>query len=364
MGLRNKLIIAATNEADMRYASGLSMPDPFILLDTGRRKHLLVSKLEYSRVKRHDVLLWDSYYERVKREKGWRDGSLLAKMAALYLQERKIKKVWMSKRALALHVEELRKRGIEVKLGDLYDRSVKAKEEVREIKKVRNATVKAMRVCIGIIAEATVNRKGELLFQKEQVTSERLKVVARKILLEQECEAPSIIISHGTQTAKPHHEGKGVLRAGEPIMMDFYPRSMRSGYWFDMTRTVCKGSPSAEVRKLYAAVKAAQDAALQRVKAGVKASSVDNAAAEELARRGYKTTTRQGFLHSTGHGVGLEIHEAPSIASSSEERLKAGMIITIEPGLYYKYGVRIENTIMVTTKGYKDLTRMKRVLHV
>lgn len=360
--LATKLIIAATTDPEMRYATGFSVPDPFILVDTGRKKYALVSKLEYGRLKRAgktEVLLWDSY---ARQERS------LAGIARAFLKEKGIKSVLMAGKTPIAIVEKLRKKGVKVSIEDegLYpEREKKSEQEVAEIRKVRHATVRAMRLCIGMIAESKANEQGELLLNGRRLTSESLKLAARKVLLEAACEAPELIVSHGKQTGLPHEQGRGPLRAGEPIILDFYPRSMRSGYWFDMTRTVCKGEPSKELAALYTAVRQAQEAALAKVKAGARTDTIHKAAAEVFAKGGYETTEEEGFLHSTGHGLGLEIHEAPSIGPKSQTRLQAGSVLTIEPGLYYKGGgVRLENTVLVTRRGYKDLTGMKRVLRV
>ncbi len=364
----------------MRYATGLAITDPFILLDTGTKRYVLVSSLEYGRAKRalrgrkgFRVVLFDKYYEQIKKlrqRKGTkvRKGSVLALIAAAYLKERRIKNVTMPRSALAVHVEQLRKTGVGVALATkpLYDRAVKRKDELEEILKVRNATVKAMARCTAIIKGSGVNARKELLYKGKKVTSEYLRAEARKLLIEEGCESAEMIISHGVQSAYPHEEGTGAIRAGEPIVMDFFPRSMATGYWFDMTRTVCKGKPGDALRKQWDAVREAQDAGLKKVKAGVKTGAIHKAVVGVFARRGYETTTEEGYIHSTGHGLGLEIHEAPSLHEQGTEVLQAGMIITVEPGLYYRAtgGVRLENTILVTTTGYKDLTRMGRVLRL
>ncbi len=373
-----KLIIAATTEAEMRYAAGLSVPDPFILLDTGRKRTLLLSSLEYGRVKRRltkraEAVLLDPYYERikkglVKRRRGReiRKGSALALIAAAYLKERGIAKVVMPARSYALHVEQLRHAGIGVTVSSapLSDRTVKTSEEVRAILGVRNATETAMRRCIRILRDASIGERRELIHDGKRVTSELLRREARRILLDHGCEASELIISHGAQTAYPHEHGRGRIRKGEPVILDFFPRSMASGYWFDMTRTVMRGRPSTAYAKLWAAVREAQEAALKSVKAGVTTGTVHKAAAEVLRRRGYATTSEEGYLHSTGHGLGLEIHEAPSLHDGGTERLRAGMIITVEPGLYYRRlgGARLEDTVLVTRTGCTNLTRMRKRL--
>lgn len=344
----------------MRYASGLRIPDPFILLDDGKRKLVAVSSLEYRRVKasfRGETILADPYL---------RGARSMGEAAARLLKERRIRRVRMGRRALAIHVEALRKRSIAVELSTtgLYpERAVKSAAEAARIRAVRRATVAAMRRCLAIIRDGTVNRCGDIINKDRKVTVAFLKREVRRTLLEHGCEAESIIISHGRQTGLPHHEGNGALKAGEPIILDLYPRSSETGYWFDMTRTVCKGKAPAWLRRQYAAVKEAQDAALARVKAGAKPSAIHRAAEEAFRRRGFTTTETEGFIHSTGHGVGLEIHEEPGIGPRNDRPLRAGNIITIEPGLYYKRGgVRLENTVRVTTTGYEDLTRMRRTL--
>lgn len=376
-----KLLIAATTDAEMRYASGLAVTDPFILLDTGRRRHILVSSLEYGRVRKEllhkkkvKAVLFDKYYETLKKrierkQKGGKvkRGSLLALIATAYLKELRIRRVMVPQNAWASHVEQLRKEGIRVEVSQrpLYpERAVKTKKELREILKVRNAAAAAMGRCLTIIKESKANAKRELIYGGRKVTSELLRYEARRTLLERACEAPELIISHGRQTAYPHENGRGVIRTGEPIILDFFPRGAESGYWFDMTRTVCKGMPSSELKKLYDAVKEAQDAALKLIKPGMRTGRIHAAAEEVFARRGYATTAEEGFIHGTGHGVGLEIHEAPSLGKEGKDVLRRGNILTVEPGLYYRKvgGVRLENTVLVTTTGYKDLTRMGRVL--
>ena len=121
-----------------------------------------------------------------------------------------------------------------------------------------------------------------------------------------------------------------------------------------MTRTVYVGRPSAEARGVYQAVKQAQQAAVDAVKPGVSVSEVDRAARKLLQESGLA----KYFTHSTGHGVGLEIHEAPRLAAGQEETLQPGMVITIEPGVYVpgKWGVRIEDMVVVTERGCEVLT--------
>ena len=161
------------------------------------------------------------------------------------------------------------------------------------------------------------------------------------------------LIAGGARSALPHGRASNQpLPARGFVVCDF--GVILAGYCSDMTRTVHAGTPRAEARRVYDAVREAQLAALQAVKPGVTAGEVDRAARKLL----YNRHLSKFFSHSTGHGVGLEIHEAPRIRAGQKEPLQAGMVITIEPGVYIpgKWGVRIEDTVVVTEAGCEILT--------
>ncbi len=161
------------------------------------------------------------------------------------------------------------------------------------------------------------------------------------------------IIASGTRSALPHgRASEAAIPANGFVVCDF--GVILAGYCSDMTRTVHVGHPSEEMRRIYAAVRDAQQAALETVRAGVSAGEVDRSARKVLFSKGLG---RQ-FTHSTGHGVGLEIHEAPRLAAGQTDVLEPGMVITIEPGAYVAgvAGVRIEDMIVVTEHGCRVLT--------
>ena len=161
------------------------------------------------------------------------------------------------------------------------------------------------------------------------------------------------IIASGTRSALPHGRAS---EAGIPgngfVVCDF--GVILAGYCSDMTRTVHVGQPAEKMRRIYAAVREAQQAALETVRAGVSAGEVDRSARKVLVRQGLG----RHFTHSTGHGVGLEIHEAPRLAAGQKDVLQPGMVITIEPGAYLPGvgGVRIEDMVVVTERGCQILT--------
>ncbi len=167
------------------------------------------------------------------------------------------------------------------------------------------------------------------------------------------------IVASGVRSALPHGRATSALlpRRGF-VTMDF--GIILGGYCSDMTRTVYLGKPKAEERHTYNAVLEAQEAGLAAVSAGVSCGEVDEAARSVLRREGLA----EAFSHSTGHGVGLEIHEPPRIGAGQMTRLRAGMVITIEPGVYLagQYGIRIEDMVAVTPSGGQVLTPATKAL--
>jgi Xaa-Pro aminopeptidase len=161
------------------------------------------------------------------------------------------------------------------------------------------------------------------------------------------------IVATGANSALPHaHPGSRRLEANELLLIDM--GATVDGYTSDMTRVTFMGTPSKKIREMYQAVLDSQLAAIGMVKSGVATAKVDGAARNVLKE--YKL--EKEFVHSTGHGLGLEIHEAPRIAKKDKSKLKAGMVITIEPGVYLDGvgGVRIEDTVLVTEHGAEVLT--------
>ena len=161
------------------------------------------------------------------------------------------------------------------------------------------------------------------------------------------------IIASGARSALPHGRASAqAIPAGAFVVCDF--GVILSGYCSDQTRTVWIGKPSQEARRTYDAVREAQQAGIDAVKPGVMVGEVDAAARKVLRKAGLG----RFFTHSTGHGVGLEIHESPRVAQGQREILQPGMVITIEPGVYFpgKWGVRIEDMVAVTAGGCEVLT--------
>jgi Xaa-Pro aminopeptidase len=172
----------------------------------------------------------------------------------------------------------------------------------------------------------------------------------------QEMSFPTIIAS-GARSALPHGRASDQpITSGGFVVCDF--GVILASYCSDQTRTVWVGSVTDEARRVYQAVRESQRAAIDAVRPGIPVSEVDSAARKVLR----KARLGRYFTHSTGHGVGLEIHEAPRVADGQREILQPGMVITIEPGVYFpgKWGVRIEDMVAVTASGCEVLTRTSK----
>ena len=177
------------------------------------------------------------------------------------------------------------------------------------------------------------------------------------------------ICAPGDQAVDPHEEGHGPLRAHTPVVMDIFPRSETTGYFGDLTRTVVRGRASARLHEVYAIVHQANRIGHARIRPGIDGLRIHEEIQALFDRQGYRTGLRagrmQGFFHGTGHGLGLQIHEPPSISKRSSI-LRAGHVVTVEPGLYYLGlgGVRIEDVAVVTKTGSRNLTRVPKVLEI
>lgn len=356
------LLGGAADAADVQHATGFSAPDPFVcILDRGWA-HLIVSSLELGRARAvtGNVVSHASEELDVKPEHRGPGGQALA-----FLRARNQKRVRVSVRCPVGVVRFLETSGINVDLQPdpvRPGRVIKGPEEIEKCKAAQRAAVAGIHTAEHLIRTAAVSGEGVLLDSGgSPLTSERVRAAIAHTLLDHGCHAEELIVAGGDQAVDPHQRGEGPLRACEWIILDVFPRSA-SGYWGDITRTVMKGKPSPEQKRLFQTVKKAQAAAVRQVKAGVHGTTIHEGIVKAFASAGYTTGRKdgipQGFIHSTGHGVGLDIHEAPRIAPGAGA-LRAGMIVTIEPGLYYRGlgGVRIEDTVVVTREGYRPLAR-------
>ncbi|MFA9517266.1 M24 family metallopeptidase [Halopenitus sp. H-Gu1] len=394
-GTDGYLIDASQDDPDQLYLSGFTGPDPFLSLYADGEIHLLVSGLEYGRAiqrSRADVVDRHANYG---YDSGDRDDRL--DMYAEFLAERDVGSVSMPPRGPIETADGLRDRGIEVTVdgtGVLEEiRAVKTDEEIATIRSAQRATEVAMATAEDLIASATIADgggdgnadgsgdtagggdgnaddpidpgtfdSGTLVHDGEPLTSEHVKTAIEIALLERGFALEETIVACGSQAADPHDRGSGPLFAHEPIIVDIFPRDKETKYFADMTRTFLRGEAGDTLREWYDLTHEALRAATDAIEPGVTGEAVHAAACEVYESAGLSTLrsdpdTETGFIHSTGHGVGLDIHELPRLAPGGEQ-LKSGQVVTVEPGLYDPTvgGVRIENLVVVTDDGCETLT--------
>jgi len=355
------MVNSSFEATDILYATGFSAVDPFLFLHDGQEKTLVVSILEAGRAAAGGRGLEVLTPGDLKLPKKMRRN--LGGWAVGLLRRRQIRRVEVSAGFPLGMAEKIRRAGIAVKVSreaPYPERETKSEEEIRRLQQAQTAAVQAMKAAVDSIRRAKISARGELMLDQRLLTSETVRQAIDVELMKCDCSARETIVACGPASAQPHERGAGPLRAGEPIVIDIFPQHRGHGYWGDLTRTVVKGRAPERLRALYAAVKAAQTAALKKVRAGAAADRIHEEVEAVFEQHGFVTTIKdgvaEGFIHSTGHGVGLDIHEAPSIGILPKP-LKKGNVITIEPGLYYPDigGVRMEDTVVVTAKGWEPL---------
>jgi Xaa-Pro aminopeptidase len=370
------LIVADTeHDANMLYAVGMFVPDPFIFLRARGRSYLVLSDLEIDRARKQAahcrVLSLSRYQQKLRNEGVKRPG--LADVALELLREKRLRRVVVPDNFPFGLATRLQRRGVRLQAreGNFFpERECKSAAEVRKISAALMMAEVGMAEAIQVLRSAKIGPGRRLLYRHLPLTSERLRAVIDSAISQTSGLASHTIVAGGKQGCDPHETGHGPLRAHDPIILDIFPRSQLTGYFGDITRTVVRGRASEPVRKLYRTVLEGQKLAFNMVRPGVRTAAVHQAVQEFFARAGYKTSQHkgrmQGFFHGTGHGLGLEIHESPRLGVNSPGVLRPGQVVTVEPGLYYPEigGVRLEDVALVTHGRPRNLTRFEKVLEV
>jgi len=376
-GVDGYLIDADSEDSDQYYLSGFDAPDPFVTLYTGEVHLLFTRSLEYGRAKteaRAATVERGSDFGYQEKAQQYSVAEARSRVIAAFLESHGAEAVATPPRFPLQTADGLREQGVEVTADDrgavTEVRATKTETEIEHIRETQRANEAAMARAEELIAGATVDADGRLHHDGEVLTSERVKEEIEITLLRQGCALDETIVACGEDASEPHDRGSGPLEAGEPIIVDIFPRNKSSRYHADMTRTFCHGEPSERLAEWYELTDRAREAAIDEVAAGVETDVVHGAACDVYEAAGLPTlrgdpTTETGFIHSTGHGIGLDVHERPSVANSGEE-LEAGHVITIEPGLYDPAvgGVRIEDFVVVTEDGCENLTEYETSLRV
>ncbi len=373
MGNARLIIAGSEHDADMLYAAGMFVPDPFIAIEVDGAWHGLFSPLEVDRARKASKFS-HLHLDTPLREKAEREGrSGLAAVAAAFLDKHAVKHIEVPEQFPFSYAEQLRSWGFKVtpSSGAFFpDRAIKAESEILQLAKAERLTKRAMIKAEYYLAACSIGSDNILRNSSgKRVKSADVRQTIETFLIANGAMPAHTIVACGREGADPHNIGTGFIRAHQPIIIDIFPRLLSSGYWGDMTRTYVKGKASPEVKKLYRTVRDAQDIGLSMVQAGADGSHIHQAITTHFDRQGYPTKMirgkQTGFFHGTGHGVGLQIHEAPRISTRSDI-LKPGHVVTVEPGLYYPGlgGVRIEDMVVVRSGGCDNLTKYKRRLEI
>ncbi len=371
-----KLVIGSSTEnMDLYWATKFLTTIPFYYIETGRKSYMMIPDVEVEKAKRMArvgrVVSLQEYSEQLKRE--------TENPTGLDCLNRLIKELKITELTVPANLgikvgDYLRSKGyrLQVKENPFFEeRMIKTKEEIEYITEALRGAEKAMDDAVVVLKESRI--KGRLLYHDNKVlTSEDLKRIIENSLWQNGCLANNTIVACGNDAVEPHNEGSGPLRANETIVIDIFPQSKRTLYWGDMTRTFVKGRATNEQKRMYDTVLNALNHAVGLVRDGVDGKDVHQAVHKYFDKQVYKTCKvdgkLQGFVHGTGHGIGLEIHEYPGLTGMAENNtiLKSGNVVAIEPGLYYhdRGCVRLEDMIVVTKNSCRNITKYPKILEL
>jgi Xaa-Pro aminopeptidase len=371
----NLLMVAdSDHDANMLYATGMFVPDPFVFLRLRGKSFIVMSDLEIDRARQqapHCRVLSLSGYQKKLAARGIKRAGL-AQLVQAILREKKITSVFVPENfplGLATDLQRLRIK-VRVKPGFFSERELKSPSEVKKVSAALMMAEVGMAEAMQALKTSRIARDRRLIYRGAPLTSEKLRSITDCAILQAGGLAAHTIVAGGRQACDPHEGGHGQLFANELLIIDIFPRSQKTGYFGDITRTVVRGRASEAARKLYDTVFRAQLLAFKKIRPDVPTGDIHRAVQELFQHEGYQTGRHkgrmQGFFHGTGHGLGLEIHEAPRMGASSRGVLKPGQIVTVEPGLYYPEigGVRLEDVALVTHRNARNLTRFEKVLEL
>ncbi len=362
------------HNSDLYYATGFLAGDAFLYTQIGNEKILLMSDLEYGRARRESradtVVLTKTYSEKAKAAGVERPGYV--HIMDQFYKERGVKTVKVPGSFGLQFADPLRELGykVEVTPDPVFPaRVIKRAEEVAAIEEAQRVTEVAVARAFDLLRAARI-KDGKVWHEGKVLTAEKLKETMDEVFFKEHHTCPEQIVAPWPQSCDPHNRGSGEIAANVPIVFDIFPRSLKTRYWADMSRTVVKGKATDGVKKLFDAVLESQTAGLNAIKPGIGGEVVHRACVEVFDRLGYKTGmsvegNMEGFIHSTGHGVGLDIHEMPSVGRLPSV-LDEGAVVTVEPGLYYRAigGIRLEDMALVTKDGSRNLTKFPKYLEI
>jgi Xaa-Pro aminopeptidase len=368
------VLLNSGEDSDFYYATRFLTHDPALYLRFAEGDDVLVLnilELERGRQTSSAKKVID------RADHGWEEDPdtyrSWARLAARLLKERGIDRVMVSAKLPAGYLEELRGQDVAVEIEKqlfVHERRHKNADEAEWIHGAQRAAEAAVAEVAGLLGSSEVVA-GMLELDGRPLTSERLMAAAQAALNEIGYGCEDMIVAGSPDCWMPHYRGEGAIRANAPVIIDIFPRGRVSRYHGDLTRTIVVGEVPDEVRRMHQVVLQALDAAIAMIRPGVTGRAVNDEVCRVLKEGGFGAAYEsfkapEGtpmMIHSTGHGVGLDVHELPNLRPT-DVPLEEGDVVTVEPGLYLKDlgGVRVEDTGIVTADGFRNFTSINRSL--
>jgi Xaa-Pro aminopeptidase len=359
-------------EPAMRHELPLAVPDPFLYVEHGGRRTVVVTAFERERIGEAAPDI-----EALPPEQfGWDElirGGTPPSEAALEVYLRAVRELGVTEAAVPSRfpvelADHLRANGITLKVErDFFDdrRRSKNATEIAGLRRAQRAAEAALDVARSMLRAAD-HDGGVLRLDGEPLTSERIKAEMDRVFVEHGTGADEYIVAGGAQGAVGHEMGHGPISAGQAIVFDLWPRDRETAVYTDMTRTYVVGDVPDELREYHRLCQEALDRTTEAARPGVNGRALMQIACDIFDAAGYPTQLTKkpgevldsGFFHGLGHGVGLEVHERPRLSVVGDD-LVPGDVITLEPGLYRAGygGVRLEDILLVTDDGAETVTQ-------
>jgi Xaa-Pro aminopeptidase len=358
---------------ELRHEVPIGIPDPFLYAEKDGVKHIAIGSMEIPRLAElglfelHPAEAYGS--DELRRAGGLSHTEITKEVSVRAVKALGITSAVVPDSFPLWLADRLRGEGVELTVdGTFFDdrRRVKTAAELAGIRRAQRAAEAGMDAARDLLRRATQNGNG-LEVDGEPLTVERVKSAMSQVFAAHGTTTDDFIVAPGPQGAVGHDMGSGPIEAGVPIVIDIWPRDNESFMFCDMTRTFVVGDVPEDVQTWHALTKEALDRAISEIKDGADGRAIFDGTCEIFEAAGEPTqrtkeagtTLADGFFHGLGHGVGLEVHEEPGMGLSTKDPLRAGDVVTVEPGCYRQGfgGVRLEDLVLVTNDGAENLTQ-------